>query len=248
MNNTPIEALIDAAAIHGQDSEPDHEAGDLQELLRSAWNLMSPAQRQQLLESPAAESTFEAAGRENTFKGTISPPAPSTEELLLDCIRSGDSATLNPVAITRVPAPRRVVNTLSAQMQRWELDEGAEAAIPEEPTYDMKVELHRNRLSIEIQPAGTVDSEPMAPAMLMTLEINHGLPCLHVHSHASDALQVSIYATPDGGIRIRPGDDAGPIEHLIADRSFSPDPALVAQYLTLQRTDSAHAETPPTNS
>ncbi|WP_371438310.1 hypothetical protein [Polaromonas sp.] len=248
MNNAPIEALIEAATIHGQDSNPDHEAGDLQELLRSAWNLMSSAQRQQLLDSPAADATFEAAGRENAFRGSISPPVPSTEELLLDCIRSGDAAAMNPAPATRMPPPRRVVDTLSAQMQRWELDEGAEAAMPEEPTYDMKLELHRNRLSIEIQPAGAADSEPMAPAMLMTLEINHGLPCLHVHSHASDALQVSVFATPDGGIKIRPGDDAGPFEHMIADRSFSPDPALVAQYLALQRVDSVRAETPPSNS
>jgi hypothetical protein len=40
-----IEAYIAAAEQHGKDSEPDHEVGDLQDMLRVAWSLMTPAQR-----------------------------------------------------------------------------------------------------------------------------------------------------------------------------------------------------------
>jgi hypothetical protein len=47
-----LEALIDAADQHAEDSgEPDMAIGDLQDLLREAFRLMSPAQRMQLLRS-----------------------------------------------------------------------------------------------------------------------------------------------------------------------------------------------------
>lgn len=42
-----LETFIEAAHAHGMNSdEPDHEVGDLQELLRAAWELLSePAKR-----------------------------------------------------------------------------------------------------------------------------------------------------------------------------------------------------------
>jgi hypothetical protein len=40
-----VESYISAAAAHGRESEPDHEVGDLQQLLRAAWGIMSPEQR-----------------------------------------------------------------------------------------------------------------------------------------------------------------------------------------------------------
>lgn len=35
-----IEKYIQAAKQHGEDSEPDHEVGDLQDILRSVWPLL----------------------------------------------------------------------------------------------------------------------------------------------------------------------------------------------------------------
>jgi hypothetical protein len=40
-----IETYISAAEQHGQDSEPDNEVGDLQDLLRAAWTLLAPEQK-----------------------------------------------------------------------------------------------------------------------------------------------------------------------------------------------------------
>lgn len=37
--------LIDAARQHGQDGESDHEVGDLQDLVRAMWKIMTPSQR-----------------------------------------------------------------------------------------------------------------------------------------------------------------------------------------------------------
>jgi hypothetical protein len=40
-----IEKLILAAQHHGEDSESDHEVGDLQDLLRACWATMPPKAR-----------------------------------------------------------------------------------------------------------------------------------------------------------------------------------------------------------
>ena len=40
--------IIDAAERHGRVSDPDHEVGDLQDALRGAWSVLTPAQRKSL--------------------------------------------------------------------------------------------------------------------------------------------------------------------------------------------------------
>jgi len=40
-----IEQIIAAARAHGEDSEPDHEVGDLQEVLRACWSTMTQKAR-----------------------------------------------------------------------------------------------------------------------------------------------------------------------------------------------------------
>ena len=50
---TGLQLILQAAAAHGESSEPDHEVGDLQQALRAAWDLMDAAQRMQLLGSDA---------------------------------------------------------------------------------------------------------------------------------------------------------------------------------------------------
>jgi len=47
--------LIEAATLHGENSEPDHEVGDLQELFLACWLVMSPEQRALALSDPAVE-------------------------------------------------------------------------------------------------------------------------------------------------------------------------------------------------
>jgi hypothetical protein len=39
-----LQYYLDAAQQHGEDSEPDHEVGDLQDLLRTMWSLLTPEQ------------------------------------------------------------------------------------------------------------------------------------------------------------------------------------------------------------
>lgn len=59
MSDDKLQMLLAAATNHGNISEPDHEVGDLQELLSAAWSIMDEPQREQLLKSPEASSVLE---------------------------------------------------------------------------------------------------------------------------------------------------------------------------------------------
>jgi len=43
-----LDQLLDAAEAHGKESEPDHEVGDLRDMLLSCWNRLSHAQRREV--------------------------------------------------------------------------------------------------------------------------------------------------------------------------------------------------------
>jgi len=54
MPEPDVEYLITCAKSHGEASlEPDHEVGDLQDLLRLAWDLMTSEQRTRLFTNAA---------------------------------------------------------------------------------------------------------------------------------------------------------------------------------------------------
>jgi hypothetical protein len=56
-----IEDYLTAARIHGEDSEPDHEVGDLQDLLRTMWSMLTPEQRHTFAEQPKVHETLRGA-------------------------------------------------------------------------------------------------------------------------------------------------------------------------------------------
>lgn len=60
-----LEKLFKAADNHGEDAgEADHTVGDLQDLLRTAWELMTPSQKLAFLsEERSAELVVEAGAR-----------------------------------------------------------------------------------------------------------------------------------------------------------------------------------------
>lgn len=60
-----VETLIEAATQHGEDSEPDHEVGDLQCYLRAMWKLLTPAQRAAYVALPEVIETMENATGES---------------------------------------------------------------------------------------------------------------------------------------------------------------------------------------
>jgi hypothetical protein len=56
-----VERYIAAATQHGEDSEPDHEVGDLQQYLRVAFRLMTPEQRDVFAADPEVQDLLAVA-------------------------------------------------------------------------------------------------------------------------------------------------------------------------------------------
>ena len=96
------EMLIAAAQQHGEDSEPDHEVGDLQEVVRAMWKLLTPSQRVAVLRSDEvqniAETTLgkdlptdiskldEAEVREALAAFGLDPSLPYPDKIKLDAV------------------------------------------------------------------------------------------------------------------------------------------------------------------
>lgn len=57
-----IGALIGGALTHGQNSEPGHQVGDLEDLLHACWTVMSTDQREKVLMSDAARNPLRELG------------------------------------------------------------------------------------------------------------------------------------------------------------------------------------------
>jgi hypothetical protein len=57
-----VERYIDAALQHGEDSEPDHEVGDLQDYLRVMWDLLTPEQQSQFARDERVVELLESGG------------------------------------------------------------------------------------------------------------------------------------------------------------------------------------------
>lgn len=63
--DTILNKLFTTADIHGDESgEYDHTVGDLQDLLRRSWAIMSIAQKRQLLQSDEAANVIECGAQE----------------------------------------------------------------------------------------------------------------------------------------------------------------------------------------
>jgi hypothetical protein len=60
MAKLELRDLLGFATAHGEASEPDHEVGDLQDMLTVAWNLMTDSQKQQFFSSPEVEQVVES--------------------------------------------------------------------------------------------------------------------------------------------------------------------------------------------
>jgi hypothetical protein len=57
-----VDTYTHAAFVHGEESEGDHEVGDLQDLLRAAWALMTEDQKIEFLFTDEAKAVLTAAG------------------------------------------------------------------------------------------------------------------------------------------------------------------------------------------
>jgi hypothetical protein len=56
-----LEMVLGAAKRHGEDSEPEHEVGDLQDVVWACWEVMTEDQRHQVLKAQAVADIFDSA-------------------------------------------------------------------------------------------------------------------------------------------------------------------------------------------
>lgn len=62
------ETLIAASLEHGLNSEPDHEAGDLQQYIRSCWEMLTHGQRRAFYTSAEVSSVIQTSTGKPRFK------------------------------------------------------------------------------------------------------------------------------------------------------------------------------------
>lgn len=70
--NTIIEKLKQAAQAHGEDSgEQEHQVGDLEDMLTTAWNLMSVSQKELFVRHECVSAVIEAGARGEFSQDTL---------------------------------------------------------------------------------------------------------------------------------------------------------------------------------
>lgn len=86
------EILIEAAEKHGQDSDADHEVGDLQDLLRACWAEMNPQQRARVLAGDAVDNLVQS----NLGEGTVSEVSGADPEETAQAVTAFQEVGLKP--------------------------------------------------------------------------------------------------------------------------------------------------------
>lgn len=61
MSDIDAEVFVKAATKHGEDSEPDHEVGDLQDYFRAAFRLLTPEQKEAFLATAEVQDSLACA-------------------------------------------------------------------------------------------------------------------------------------------------------------------------------------------
>lgn len=200
-----IEVVLTAATQHAEDTgEHDHEVGDLQDVLRAAWALLSSEQRQALLTSSPAKAVLEAGAEDpDQFQGSPSNPVPSNDELLRACFAAGDAT---PALDTPLAPKRRVEHKFMTILRRWDLGSGDEKPMVNEPSYSVQFQVKGEHLWLDVSPVASTDEAPLSPSLQLAIEINNGLPCVHAHTNSGDEVRVSLFGDTDGQVCVRPGE------------------------------------------
>lgn len=99
---------------------------------------------------------------------------------------------------------------LRKTIQRWDVNGVEEKALPNEPQYNVVIKDAGSQIYIDVMPAGVrtddVDAIENFPQMSISLEINNGLPCIHLYGDIYGDLAQTIFAEPNGKLGVRPGD------------------------------------------
>ena len=125
------------------------------------------------------------------------------------------------VVVESAAAPRDPDNVVfRTTMKRWEVIEG-QSPWEHEPAFELLVRQSnggQGGLSIDVHPVNDdLDAHPAPPRLGAAVEINNGVPCMHLYAGPSGEVAQSIFAIPGDKLAVRPGDSADWIYHQSAD-------------------------------
>ena len=167
------------------------------------------------------DSVFGWSGQQNNF----------FPRLMADLTQAGTAAS----AVAQSPK-----DLVLQGVQRWDVMQGQEDALDDEPTYEIRVKAHPGggQVIVDVIPpqflaalsdvefarCGDDDLRLKLPALSLGIEINDGLPCVHVHAGPLGELTHTVFAMGDGKVALREVDDPGMKDALVkVPDTFSPD-------------------------
>lgn len=105
------------------------------------------------------------------------------------------------------PAQQCTTAVFEHTIANWSLAEGAGEHLTsaQKQPFHIKVTLHSNRLEINVATVTSVAEVPR-PGLDMYIEIDAGLPCVHVSGPVSDDVGASVFGHQEG-LRVRPGSE-----------------------------------------
>lgn len=97
---------------------------------------------------------------------------------------------------------------IDTQLQRWDVSSGAEPAHADEPKYRLAISHERltRQTYITVTPAANPEGPSELPQLMLGLEINEGLPCVHIYGDTHGDVGLSVFGKPHGRLGVRPGD------------------------------------------
>ena len=212
--------------IHGLLQKCEDNPHTLIEGLRSVSSILE-AQRSNLAEklmvreadTPMAQDTRELMSELHDLvreaHGNWSPADQSSNPEL--------GNRLEKYALLKLPKVGMLEQLARVNLMRGDVMAGAAPAVEGEPQYTLDVQLDRTsgQLMVTVAPAGAstpVQTENQ-PQVLVTVEINNGLPCVHVFGDLYGDCAMSLFGRPGARLASRPGD--AQMDH--EDESYLPD-------------------------
>ena len=111
-----------------------------------------------------------------------------------------------------------------ADVVRWNVMSGTVPKAEGEPQYNIKVQVnpHNGQVCVDVDPKQPILSDGRdAPQISVSIEINEGLPCVHIGTEAGHIQ--SVFANPAGGAILRRGDSPCAKDLQYEEAGFSPD-------------------------
>jgi hypothetical protein len=206
MMNTPTTTALLSVAL----------VSDALKSAKDALESMIALKRPDLLDPATAQFALQRVGQHG-----------GTGEFLQEAMRKLDAAQ-NQLLLEACQPPQPT--GFATVLRRWDVEIGSVGAVEDEPQYVVTCRPAGGQVLVDIALADAdLAAADGAPALLLTVEINGGLPCVHVHSGAVDELATSIFADVGGAVVVREGDAGNDCKQV---HGFQPSLARVTSFIS----------------